>query len=72
MRRGETWTVSGGKDYAGKPRSVDKITTVSKSKIGARVGRLDRTTSSDAAGDQKDLELERLLVQNLIHSASPR
>ena len=22
MRRGEIWTVSGGKDYAGKPRSV--------------------------------------------------
>ena len=90
MRRGEIWTVSGGKDYAGKPRPVvilqddnfdatssiticafttdetdaplfrlpiepnaanglktacrlmvDKITTVSKSKIGARVGRLD-------------------------------
>jgi mRNA interferase MazF len=28
--------------------------------------------SSDAAEDQKDLELERLSVQNLIHSASPR
>lgn len=90
MRRGEIWTVSGGKDYAGKPRPVvivqddsfdatnsiticafttdeteaplfrlpiqpnarnglnapcrlmvDKITTVSKSKIGARIGRLD-------------------------------
>lgn len=90
MRRGEIWTVSGGKDYAGKLRPVvivqddsvdatnsiticaftadeteaplfrlpiqpnarnglnapcrlmvDKITTVSKSKIGARIGRLD-------------------------------
>ncbi len=90
MRRGEIWTVSGGKDYAGKPRPVvviqddtfdatdsiticafttdttdaplfrlqvepnernglrstcrlmvDKITTVSKSKAGSRVGRLD-------------------------------
>jgi mRNA interferase MazF len=90
MRRGDIWTASGGKDYAGKPRSVvivqddsfdatdsiticafttdetdaplfrlsvepnernglrtecrmmvDKITTVPKSKIGARVGRLD-------------------------------
>jgi mRNA interferase MazF len=90
MRRGEVWTVSGGKDYAGKPHPavilqddsfdatnsvticafttdetdaplfrlpiqpnagnglnalcrlmVDKITTVSKSKVGARVGRLD-------------------------------
>jgi mRNA interferase MazF len=90
MRRGEIWTVAGGKDYAGKPRPVaivqddsfdatdsitvcafttdetdapllrlpvepnernglragcrlmvDKITTVPKTKIGARVGRLD-------------------------------
>jgi mRNA interferase MazF len=90
MRRGEIWTVAGGKDYAGKPRPVvivqddrfdatssvtvcgfttdeteaplfrlavqpnernglrtachlmvDKITTVPKSKVGARVGRLD-------------------------------
>src|SRR5271154_1242615 len=90
MRRGDVWTVSGGKGYAGKPRPVtilqddrfdatdsiticafttdeteaplfrlavepnernglragcrlmvDKITTVPKSKIGARVGRLD-------------------------------
>lgn len=89
MKRGEIWTVAGGKDYAGKPRPVvilqddrfdrtdsitvcacttdptdaplfrllvepnennglraacrlmvDKITTVSRSKIGARVGRL--------------------------------
>lgn len=90
MRRGDIWTVSGGKDYAGKPRPVvvlqdeafdamdsltvcafttdetdaplfrlpvepndrnglrspcrlmvDKITTVAKSKVGTRVGRLD-------------------------------
>jgi len=90
MRRGEIWTVSGGKDYAGKPRPavilqddrfdgtasiticvfttdeteaplfrlpvepnernglratcrlmVDKITTVPKSRIGKRVGRLE-------------------------------
>ena len=90
MRRGEIWTASGGKDYAGKPRPVvilqddsfdatnsiticafttdetdaplfrlpiqpnavnglnapcrlmvDKITTVSKSKIGTHVGHLD-------------------------------
>ena len=89
MKRGEIWTVAGGKDYAGKPRPVvilqddrfdvtnsitmgafttdptdaplfrlriepseanglrttcrlmvDKITTVPKSKIGTRVGRL--------------------------------
>jgi len=90
MRRGEVWTVAGGKDYAGKPRPVvilqddqfdatgsiticafttdpteaplfrvpiepnernglrqacrlmvDKITTVPKTKIRTRVGRLD-------------------------------
>jgi mRNA interferase MazF len=90
MKRGEIWTVAGGKDYAGKPRPVvvvqddsfdatdsitvcafttdptdaplfrlpvepnernglrapsrlmvDKITTVPKSKVGDRVGRLD-------------------------------
>ena len=90
MRRGDVWTVSGGSDYAGKPRPavivqddsfdatasiticaftsdpaeaplfrlpvepsernglrsssrlmVDKITTVSKSKLGERIGRLD-------------------------------
>ena len=89
MRRGDIWTVSGGKDYAGKPRPVvvvqdeafdatdsiticafttdvteaplfrlpvepnernglhsacrlmvDKITTVPKSKVGIRIGRL--------------------------------
>ena len=90
MRRGEVWTVSGGADYAGKPRPVvvvqddgfepidsitlcpfttdttiaqlfrvpvdpnprnglrqpshvmvDKVTTVPKTKIGTRIGRLD-------------------------------
>src|SRR5580658_2226598 len=90
MRRGDVWTVAGGKDYAGKPRPVvivqddsfdattsiticafttdeteaplfrlpvepnerkglraacrlmvDKITTVPKTKVGVRVGRLD-------------------------------
>jgi mRNA interferase MazF len=90
MRRGEIWTVAGGRDYAGKPRPVvivqddrfdatasiticafttdptdapllrlliepntdnglrapcrlmvDKITTVPKSKVGSRLGRLD-------------------------------
>jgi mRNA interferase MazF len=90
MKRGEIWTVAGGKDYASKPRPVaivqddsfdatdsitvcafttdptdaplfrlpvepnernglrspsrlmvDKITTVPKSKVGDRVGRLD-------------------------------
>jgi mRNA interferase MazF len=95
VRRGEVWTVSGGSDYAGKPRPavilqddsfdatdsiticafttdptdaplfrfvvepnernglrsagrlmVDKITTVSKTKLGAQVGRLDDEAQS--------------------------
>jgi mRNA interferase MazF len=90
VRRGEVWTVAGGKDYVGKPRPVvivqddrfdatasiticafttdptdaplfrlliepntknglrapcrlmvDKVTTVPKSKLGSRLGRLD-------------------------------
>lgn len=90
MKRGEIWTVSGGSDYAGKPRPavlvqdddfdatqsitvcafttdpteaplfriaiepseanglqsrcslmIDKITTVPKSKLGSRIGRLE-------------------------------
>ena len=102
MRRGEIWTVAGGKDYAGKPRPVvilqddrfdatasiticafttdptdaplfrlliepnasnglrapcrlmvDKITTVPKSKVGARIGRLD---------DEDVLRLNRAVV----------
>jgi mRNA interferase MazF len=102
MRRGEIWTVAGGKDYAGKPRPaviiqddrfdatqsvtvcglttdpteaplirllvdptetnglakpcrlmVDKITTVSKAKIGARIG---------ALGDQDVVRLNRAIL----------
>lgn len=112
MRRGEIWTVAGGKDYAGKPRPavivqddafdatdsitvcafttdrtqaplfrlpvepneanglrapcrmmVDKITTVPKSKIGSRVGRLD---------DEDVLRLNRAVVVFLGLAASPR
>jgi mRNA interferase MazF len=102
MKRGEIWTVAGGKDYAGKPRPVvilqddrfdrtdsiticafttdptdaplfrlavepsqsnglrtvcrlmvDKITTVPKSRIGARVGRI---------GDADMLRLNRAVL----------
>jgi mRNA interferase MazF len=102
MRRGELWTVAGGKGYAGKPRPavilqddrfdatasitlcafttdptdaplfrlliepdatnglrspcrlmVDKITTVPKSKVGLRIGRL---------GDQDILRLNRAVL----------
>src|SRR5258707_12560764 len=102
MRRGDIWTVSGGKDYAGKPRPVvivqddsfdgtgsvtvcafttdeteaplfrlpvepnernglratcrlmvDKITTVPRSKLGARLGRL---------GDAEILRLNQAVI----------
>jgi mRNA interferase MazF len=102
MKRGEIWTVAGGKDYAGKPRPalilqddrfdrtesiticvfttdpteapifrlavepsennglratcrlmVDKITTVPRSRIGARVGRL---------GDEDMVRLNRAVL----------
>jgi mRNA interferase MazF len=112
MRRGEIWTVAGGKDYAGKPRPVvivqddsfdatdsitvcafttdpteaplfrlavepndrngllapcrlmvDKITTVPKSKAGAKIGRLD---------DEDILRLNRAVVVFLGLAASPK
>jgi mRNA interferase MazF len=112
MRRGEIWTVAGGKDYAGKPRPavivqddafdatdsitvcafttdrtqaplfrlsvepneanglrapcrlmIDEITTVSRSKIGARVGRLD---------DDDVLKMNRAIVVFLGLAGSPR
>jgi mRNA interferase MazF len=112
MRRGDIFTVAGGKDYAGKPRPVvvmqddsfdatdsiticafttdetdaplfrlvvepndrnglrtpcrmmvDKITTVPKSKVGARVGRLDD-------GDILRLNLAMLVFLGL--AVSPR
>ena len=112
MRRGEIWTVSGGKDYTGKPRPVvivqdnsfdatdstticafttdetdaplfrlpvepsernglrspcrlmvDKVTTVPKSKIGSRVGRLD---------DEDVLRLNQAVVVFLGLAISPR
>ena len=102
MKRGEVWTVSGGGDYAGKPRPAvilqddgfdgtasiticpftsdaseapvfrlrvepnlrngldapsrimaDKITTVSKSKVGTRIGRLD---------DEEIVRLDRAVI----------
>ncbi|MGC4025218.1 MAG: type II toxin-antitoxin system PemK/MazF family toxin [Mesorhizobium sp.] len=112
MRRGEVWTVSGGKDYAGKPRPVvivqddsfdatdsiticafttdpteaplfrlvvepnernglrspcrlmvDKITTVPKAKMGARVGRLD---------DEDMVRLNQAMTVFLGMAVSPR
>lgn len=112
MKRGEVWTVAGGKDYAGKPRPsvivqddrfdrtdsvticaftsdpteaplfrlsvepdkenglrtlsrlmVDKVTTIPKAKIGARIGRLS---------DEDILRLNRALVVFLGIAASTR
>ena len=112
MRRGDIWTVVGGKDHAGKPRPVvivqddsfdatdsiticvfttdeteaplfrlavepnqrnglraacrlmvDKITTVPKTKVGARVGRLD---------DEDILRLNQALLVFLGLAVSPR
>ncbi len=112
MKRGEIWTVAGGKDYAGKPRPVvivqddsfdakdsiticafttdetdaplfrllvqpngrnglrascrlmvDKITTVPKTKFGARVGRLD---------DEEILRLNQAVLVFLGLAVSPR
>jgi len=111
MKRGEIWTVAGGKDYAGKPRPavilqdncfdgtesiticafttdptdaplfrlavepsdsnglravcrlmVDKITTVPKSRIGARIGRL---------GDEDMVRLNRAVLV-FLGIAAPR
>ena len=112
MKRGDIWTVAGGKHYAGKPRPVvvvqddsfdatdsiticaittdetdaplfrlsvepsernglraacrlmvDKITTVPKAKIGARVGRLD---------DEDILRLNQAVLVFLGLAVSPR
>jgi mRNA interferase MazF len=112
VRRGEIWTIVGGKDYAGKPRPaviiqddsfdatdsiticafttdetdaplfrlplqpnernglraacrlmVDKITTVPKAKVGARVGRLD---------DEDILRLNQAVLVFLGLALSPR
>jgi mRNA interferase MazF len=112
VKRGEIWTVSGGTDYAGKPRPVvivqddsfdatasvticafttdptdaplfrlavepsarnglksrsrlmvDKLTTVPKTKVGARIGRLD---------DADMVRLNQAVLVFLGLAASPR
>lgn len=112
MNRGEIWTVSGGSDYAGKPRPVvivqddvfgatasitvcllstdpteaplfrlaiepnernglktpsrimvDKVTTVSKAKLGVRVGRID---------DENIVRLNQALMVFLGLTVTPR
>ena len=112
MKRGEIWTVSGGGDYAGKPRPVviiqddvfdatgsvtvcllttdpteaplfrlaiepkdrnglksasrimvDKVTTVAKSKLGERVGRID---------DEDNVRLNQALMVFLGLAVAPK
>lgn len=112
MKRGDIWTVAGGKNYAGKPRPVvivqddsfdatdsiticafttdetvaplirlpvapdapnglrtacrlmvDKITTIPKSKVGVRVGRLD---------DKDILRLKQAVLVFLGLAVSPK
>ena len=112
MKRGDIWTVAGGKDYASKPRPavivqddsfdatesitigalttdkteaplfrlpiepngrnglrapcrlmVDKITTVTKTKVGTRVGRLD---------DEDILRLNQAMLVFLGLAVSPK
>jgi mRNA interferase MazF len=112
VRRGEVWSISGGKDYAGEPRPVvivqddsfdatdsitvcafttdatdaplfrlpvepsernglrapfrlmaDKITTVPKSKVGDRIGRLD---------DEDVVRLNQVVIVFLGLAVSPR
>jgi mRNA interferase MazF len=112
MKRGDIWTVSGGKDYASKPRPVvivqddnfettdsvtvcglttdrseaplfrlavepnvgnglrttsrmmiDKITTIPKSKVGERIGRLD---------DEDVVRMNRAMMVFLGLASSPQ
>ena len=67
MRRGEIWTVAGGKDYAGKPRPV----------VILQDDRFDKTASVTVCAfttDPTDAPLFRLLIQprptNGLRSAS--
>lgn len=67
MRRGEVWTVAGGKDYSGKPRPV----------VILQDDRFDKTASVTVCAfttDPTDAPLFRLLIQpsatNGLRSAS--
>ncbi len=56
MKRGEIWTVAGGKDYAGKPRPV----------VILQDGRFDKTDSITVCAfttDPTDAPLFRLVVE---------
>lgn len=67
MKRGEVWTVAGGKDYAGKPRPVVIIQD-------DRFSRTDSITICPFTTDPTEAPLFRLLVEpsseNGLRSAS--
>jgi mRNA-degrading endonuclease toxin of MazEF toxin-antitoxin module len=54
MKRGEVWTVSGGKDYAGKPRpavimqddSFDATYSITHLRLHHRPGRCSKASTS--------------------------
>ena len=56
MKRGEIWTVAGGNDYAGKPRSVVILQD-------DRFGRTDSVTICAFTTDPTDAPLFRLVVE---------
>ena len=60
MKRGDIWTVSGGKVSR---VMVDKITTLPKSKVGARLGNFD---------DEDVIRLNQAILVFLGLAASPR
>jgi mRNA interferase MazF len=57
MKRGEIWTVSGGKDYAGKPRPVVIVQDDNFDSTGS-------ITICAFTTDETDAPLFRLLVQS--------
>jgi mRNA interferase MazF len=56
MRRGDTWTLAGGKDYAGKPRPVVIVQD-------DRFDAIDSITICPFTTDGTDLPLFRLAVE---------
>lgn len=57
MKRGEIWTVAGGKDYAGKPRPVVILQD-------DRFGMTDSVTVCAFTTDPTDAPLFRLLIKS--------
>jgi mRNA interferase MazF len=73
VKRGEIWTVSGGNNYADKPRpaaiiqedSFDGTSSVPKSRLGKRLGQLDDT-------DQLRVNRALMVFLGLARSAATR